>query len=55
MKKEFASGVIRATDVGDEKGFSILTELGISEAPMFIIELTDEAEARTGVRYIIDE
>jgi hypothetical protein len=55
MKKEFAAGIIKATDVGDEKGFEILTTLGIAEAPVFIIELTPEATARLGIRYIIDE
>ena len=55
MKKEFASGVIKATDVGDEKGFEILTTLGLAEAPVFIIELTKEATERTGVKYIVDE
>ena len=33
MKKEFAAGIIKATDVGDDKGFEILTTLGIAEAP----------------------
>ena len=51
MKKEFASGVIKATDVGDPKGFEILTTLGIAEAPMFIIEL----KPGFPVKYVIDE
>jgi hypothetical protein len=46
---------MKATDVGDDKGFEMLTALGIQEAPMFIVELTPEASSRTGVKYIIDE
>ena len=55
MRAEFKSGKIKYIDVGDEKGFEILTTLGLAEAPVFIIELNPEAEKRTGVKYLIDE
>jgi hypothetical protein len=53
MRAEFKSGKIRYTDVGDDKGFEILTTLGITEAPMFIVEL--KPGHPSGIRYIIDE
>ena len=33
LKKEFKTGKIKATDVGDEKGFEIVTQLGLQENP----------------------
>ncbi len=51
LKKEIKEGVIKLTDVGDEKGFEIIAELGINEVPIFIVELNDGFP----VRYLIDE
>jgi len=42
------SGKLKITDVGDDKGFDIITKLSLYETPVFIIELNDG-------RYIIDE
>ena len=55
MRAEFKSGKIKYTDVGDDKGFHILTTLSVREAPLFVIELTQEASKRLGIKYIIDE
>lgn len=51
LKKEFKSGEIKATDVGDEKGFEIVTQLGLDETPVFVVELVEGFP----VKYIIDE
>jgi hypothetical protein len=51
LKKEIKAGVIKLTDVGDEKGFEIIAELGINEVPIFIVELNDGFP----IRYVIDE
>ena len=51
LKKEIKEGVIKLTDVGDEKGFEIIAELGINEVPIFIVELNDGFP----IRYVIDE
>jgi hypothetical protein len=53
FKKDFKSGKIKATDVGDDKGFEIITDLGIDEVPLFIVEL--RADHPSGIKYIIDE
>jgi hypothetical protein len=53
FKKEFKSGELKATDVGDEKGFEIITKLGIEEVPIFIVEL--KPGHPSGVQYIVDE
>ena len=53
FKKEFKSGKIKSTDVGDDKGFEIITALGINEVPIFIIEL--KPGHPSGILYIVDE
>ena len=52
-KKDIKSGKLKTTDVGDDKGFEIITELGIDEVPIFIVELVPDHSS--GVKYIIDE
>jgi hypothetical protein len=51
LRKEIKKGIVKLTDVGDEKGFEIISELGIDAVPIFITELRDGFP----VRYIIDE
>ena len=51
LRKEIKSGTIKLTDVGDDKGFEIISELGIDSVPIFIVELNDGFP----MRYIIDE
>jgi hypothetical protein len=51
LKKEIKSGEIKVTDVGDDKGFEMVQELNLTEAPMFIVEL----KPGFPVKYIIDE
>jgi hypothetical protein len=51
FKKEIKSGKIKLTDVGDDKGFEIISELGIDSVPIFIVELNDGFP----IRYLIDE
>jgi len=51
LKKEIKSGEIKVTDVGDDKGFEMVKELNLTEAPMFIVEL----KAGFPVKYLIDE
>jgi len=53
LKKEIKNGTIKLTDVGDEKGFEIISELGIDSVPIFIVELNDGVAK--GVKYLIDE
>ena len=53
FKKEFRTGVLKATDVGDTTGFEIITALGIEEVPVFIVELRPDHPS--GVRYLLDE
>ena len=45
---DIKSGALRITDVGDDKGFDILSKLNMFEVPLFVIELKDGT-------YIIDE
>jgi len=51
LRKEIKKGIVKLTDVGDEKGFEIISELGIDAVPIFITELREGFP----VRYIIDE
>jgi hypothetical protein len=53
FKKDFKSGKIKATDVGDDKGFEIITDLGIDEVPIFIVEL--RSDHPSGIKYVVDE
>lgn len=46
--EDIKSGKLKVTEVGDEKGFDIITKLNLFETPVFIIELNDG-------RYLIDE
>ena len=52
-KKDFKSGKLKTTDVGDDKGFDIITQLGIDEVPVFIVEL--RADHPSGIKYVVDE
>ena len=51
LRKEIKKGMIKCTDVGDEKGFEMIQALGIDAVPIFIVELNDGFP----VRYLIDE
>ena len=53
LRKEIKKGIVKITDVGDEKGFEIVAALGIDAVPVFIVELNDGAVE--GVKYLIDE
>jgi len=53
LKKEIKAGTVKCTDVGDEKGFEIVKELGIDAVPVFIVELNDGVVE--GIKYLIDE
>jgi hypothetical protein len=53
FKKEIKSGKMKVTDVGDDKGFDIVTALGLDEVPVFIVEL--KPGHPSGVKYIVDE
>ena len=51
LKKDIKSGMIKVTDVGDDKGFEMIQALSIDATPVFIIELNDGFP----VKYLIDE
>lgn len=53
FKQEFKSGKIKAVDVGSDKGFEIVAGLGLSEVPVFVVEL--KPGHSSGVKYLIDE
>ena len=53
FKKEIKAGTLKFTDVGDDKGFEIVTALGIDEVPVFIVELKHGHPS--GIKYILDE
>jgi hypothetical protein len=53
FKKEFKSGKIKPIDVGEDKGFEIITELGLTEVPVFVVEL--KPGHPSGVKFIVDE
>jgi hypothetical protein len=53
FKKEIKAGKIKVTDVGDDKGFDIVTVLGLDEVPVFIVELNPGHSS--GIKYLIDE
>jgi hypothetical protein len=42
---------MKVTDVGDEKGFEMISELGINSTPSFVVELRDGFP----VKYLLDE
>ena len=48
FKKEIKEEKLKIADVGSDKGFDIITKLGLFETPVFIIELKDGT-------YLIDE
>lgn len=48
FKNDIKSGKLKVTDVGDDKGFDILSKLSLFETPVFIIELKNGT-------YLIDE
>ena len=53
LKKDIKSGMIKVTDVGDDKGFEMIQALSIDATPVFIIELNEGVVE--GVQYLIDE